>query len=59
MTIRRTGQLAEPGQAVIIIYDAKVFDAIQADGPYPNRGDSGQVRIYIEVQLRSDSRAVS
>jgi hypothetical protein len=58
MKIRLMGLPAEVDQAVIIIYDAKLFDVIQVDGPYPNRGDSRMVRVYIEAQFRSDSGAV-
>jgi hypothetical protein len=58
MKIRLMGLPAEVDQAVIIIYDAKAFNVIQVDGPYPNRGDSRMVRLYIEAQLRSDSGAV-
>ena len=36
----------------------KELDVIQVDGPYPNRGDSRLVRVYIEAQLHSDSGAV-
>ena len=57
MKLRLMGLPTEVDQAVIIVYDANVFDVIQVDGPYPNRGDSRQVRIYIEAQLRSDSGA--
>ena len=58
MKIRLMGLPAEVDQAVIIIYDAKVFDVVQVDGPYPNRGDSRLVRLYIEAQLPPDSGAV-
>jgi hypothetical protein len=58
MKIRLMGLPAEVDQAVIIIYDAKLFDVIQVDGPDPNRGDSRQARIYIEAQLRPHSGAV-
>jgi hypothetical protein len=58
MKIRLMGLPAETGQAVTIISDAKEFDVIQVDGPYPNRGDSRQVRSCIEAQLRPDSGAV-
>jgi len=58
MKIRLMGLPADVDQAVTIIRDAKIFDVIQVDGPYPNRGDSRQVRIYIEAQLRPDGGAV-
>ena len=58
MKIRLMGLPAEVGRAVGIICDAKAFDIIQVDGPYPNRGDSRLVRIYLEAQLRPDSGTV-
>ena len=58
MKIRLMGLPAEVDQAVIIIYDAKVFDVVQVDGPHPNRGDSRLVRLYVEVQLPPGSGAV-
>jgi hypothetical protein len=58
MKIRLTGLPGEVGQAVTVIYDAKIFTVIQVDGPYPNRGCSHMVRLYVEVQLPPDSGAV-
>ena len=58
MKIRLMGLPAQVGQAVIIIYDAKIFDLVQVDGPHPNRGDSRMVRLYVEAQLPPDSEAV-
>lgn len=57
MKIRLMGLPAEVDQAVIIC-DAKVFEAVQVDGPYPNRGNSRLVRVYIEAQLHLDGGAV-
>jgi hypothetical protein len=58
MKIRLMGLPSEVDQAVIIIRDAKIFDVLQVDGPYPNRGRSHMVRLYVEVQLPPDSGAV-
>jgi len=58
MKIRLMGLPGEVGQAVTIIYDAKIFTVIQVDGPYSNRGRSHMVRLYVEVQLPPDSGAV-
>jgi hypothetical protein len=58
MKIRLTGLPAEVDQAVTLIRDAKIFDVVQLDGPYPNRGRSRLVRVYIEAQLHPDSGAV-
>jgi hypothetical protein len=58
MKIRITGLPGEADKAVTIICDAKIFNIIQVDGPYPNRGDSRMVRLYLEVQLPTDSETV-
>jgi hypothetical protein len=58
MKIRLMGLPSELGRAVVIIYDAKIFNVVQVDGPYPNRGRSRMVRLYIEVQRPPDSGAV-
>ncbi len=58
MKIRLMGLPGEVGQGVTIIYDAKIFTVIQVDGPYPNRGRSHMVRLYVEVQLPPDSGVV-
>jgi hypothetical protein len=58
MNIRLTGLPSDVGQAVTLIRDAKIFDVVQVDGPYPNRGRSRLVRVYIEAQLHPDSGAV-
>ena len=55
MKIRLMGLPAEVHQAVNAIRDAKIFDIAQVDGPYPNRGRSHQVRIYIEAQLHDEA----
>jgi hypothetical protein len=58
MKIRLTGLPAEIGQAVTVISDSQGFDVIQVDVPYPNRGNSRLVRVYIEAQLHPDGGAV-
>jgi hypothetical protein len=58
MKIRLMGLPSDVGQAVTIIRKAKIFDLVQVDGPYPNRGRSRMVRIYVEAQLPPDSGAV-
>jgi hypothetical protein len=57
MKIRIMGLPAEVDQAVIIIRDATIFDIVQVDGPYPNRGRSRMVRLYIEARLPPDNEA--
>jgi hypothetical protein len=58
MKIRLMGLPSEVDQAVTIIRDAKIFDVVQVDGPYPNRGRSRMVRLYVEAQLSPDPGAV-
>jgi rRNA processing protein Krr1/Pno1 len=58
MKIRLTGLPAEIDQAVSVINDAQALDVIEVSNPYPNRGDSRQVRVYIEAQLHPDGEAV-
>ncbi len=54
MKIRLMGLPGEVDQAVAVISDAKGLDVVQVDGPYPNRGNSRLVRLYIEAQLRDE-----
>ena len=56
MKIRIMGLPAEVTPALQAIHET--LDVIQVDGPYPNRGDSRMVRVYIEVQLHPDSGVV-
>ena len=58
MNIRLSGLPAEIGQAVSILNDAQALDVIEVSNPYPNRGDSRIVRVYIEAQLRPGTGAV-
>jgi hypothetical protein len=58
MKIRIMGLPAEVDQAAIIIRDATIFDIVQVDGHYPNRGRSRMVRLYIEARLPPDTGAV-
>jgi hypothetical protein len=54
MKIRLMGLPSEVGQALTTIRDAKILDILRVDGPYPNRGRSRMVRIYIEAQVRDE-----
>jgi hypothetical protein len=51
MKIRLMGLPAEIGQAIDALRGLPDLDVIQVDGPYPNRGDSRMVRVYIEARL--------
>ena len=54
MNIRLMGLPAEIKPVLTQIQDIRTVDVIQVDGPYPNRGRSRMVRIYIEAQLREE-----
>ena len=41
--------LDEECQAAITTLKA-VFHVVEVNGPYPNRGDSGQVRYFVETR---------
>ena len=58
MKIRLMGLPAEITQAVTVLNEADSLDVLEVSGPYPNRGDSRMVRVYIEAQLHPDSGAV-
>ena len=32
------------------------LDVVEVDGPYPNRGDSRQVRMYVEIRIPTHER---
>ena len=57
MKLRLMGLPAETGPVLAQIQEARTLDVIQVDGPYPNRGNSRMVRVYIEARLRADGRA--
>jgi hypothetical protein len=54
MKIRLMGLPAEVTPIVRALQQTDALEVIQVDGPYPNRGDSRQVRVYIEAQLRDE-----
>ncbi len=58
MKIRIMGLPADVDRAVQVLSTADALDVIEVSGPYPNRGDSRMVRIYIEAQPRANSGAV-
>jgi len=55
MKIRLMGLPAETTSFLEAIQAATTLDVLQVDGPYPNRGDSRLVRVYIEAQLRDEA----
>jgi hypothetical protein len=58
MKIRLMGLPAEVTPTLQAIRQTRTLKVIQVDGPYPNRGDSRFVRVYIEAQLPPGSEAV-
>jgi hypothetical protein len=58
MKIRLMGLPAEITQAATVLNGADSLDVLEVSGPYPNRGDSRMVRVYIEAHLHPDSGAV-
>jgi hypothetical protein len=58
MKIRLLGLPAEVTPSLHAIQHTPALDVIQVDGPYPNRGDSRLVRVYIQAQLHPDDGAV-
>jgi hypothetical protein len=57
MKIRLMGLPAEVESTLTEIQETTTLDVIQVDGPYPNRGNSRMVRVYIEAKLLADGRA--
>ncbi len=58
MKIRLMGLPAEVTPIVKALQQTEALDVIQVDGPYPNRGDSRMIRIYIEARLHPDNGTV-
>jgi hypothetical protein len=51
MKIRVMGLPDEARQAVETLCNIDDFDVIEVNGPYPNRGNSRMIRVYIEARL--------
>jgi hypothetical protein len=49
MKLRLEGTLAECEQAAALL--SQTFEVVSASDPYPNRGRSRLVRVYVEVRL--------
>ena len=58
MKIRIMGLPAEVAPVIKALNDADSLDVIEVSDPYPNRGDSRMVRVYIEAHLHAEGRAV-
>jgi hypothetical protein len=57
MKIRIMGLPGEITPVIQALTHADSLDVIEVSDPYPNRGDSGLVHVYIEARLHPDSRA--
>jgi hypothetical protein len=52
MEIRLTGTEAECTKLCFLLrYGPRDLDVVEVSPPYPNRGTSGQVRVYLEVRF--------
>ena len=51
MKIRIMGLPAEVERTIQALHDTQDLDVVEVSGPYPNRGASRMVRVYIEAQL--------
>jgi hypothetical protein len=51
MKIRVTGLLDEVEQVVEVFAKLAMFEVLEASDPYPNRGNSRMVRVYIEARF--------
>ena len=57
MNIRIMGLPAEITPVIQALTDAEDLEVIQVSDPYPNRGDSRMVRVYIQARPRSGNEA--
>jgi hypothetical protein len=52
MKLRLTGTEAECAKVCFLLrYGPPDLDVVEASPPYPNRGDSTQVRVYLEIRF--------
>jgi hypothetical protein len=50
--LRLMGTEAECARAVFLLrYGPPDLEVVEVNGPYPNRGDSRQVRVYLEARF--------
>ena len=56
MKIRIMGLPEEVTPAVQALTSTDRLEVTEVSAPYPNRGDSRMVRVYIEAQIRADRR---
>jgi hypothetical protein len=52
MRLRLTGNQAECARLVFLLrFGPPDLDVVEVSPPYPNRGDSAQVRVYLEIRF--------
>jgi hypothetical protein len=52
MKLRLTGTEAECARLTFLLrYGPPDLDVLEVSRPYPNRGGSGQIRVYLEVRF--------
>ena len=56
MKIRIMGLPDEIGRVVELVCATRELDVIEINGPYPNRGNSRMVRVYIETRLTQQAQ---
>jgi hypothetical protein len=60
MKLRLTGTEDECARVAFLLrLGPPELEVLQVDGPYPNRGDPGQVRAYLELRLARDPGPVA
>jgi hypothetical protein len=59
MKIRLMGLPAEVTTVLLALDDTRALDLTEVSDPYPDRGDSRLVRVYIQAQPRAGTPATS
>ena len=60
MKLRLTGTEDECARVAFLLrFGPPELDVLQVEGPYPNRGDPGQVRAYLELRLAREPGPVA
>ena len=60
MKVRLTGTEDECARVAFLLrFGPPELEVLQVDGPYPNRGDSRQVRAYLELRLAREPGPVA
>ncbi len=57
MKIRITGLPVEVSETVRVLTETRVLDITEISDPYPNRGNSRLVRVYIDARMPDDGEA--